>query len=333
MSSLHLAIFCFSLACIVCSVFFSTQKMMGVLLSALAVLCGATLLVTLSLRLLPGNPIDVILGERATQEARLQMGQYLGLLDATGAPLSYIDQYGLFVRNVFSNSLLSYRSQQPVFALIAKRLPYTIELTLTSIVIAVLLGVMLGIWAARHPKKWQDKTAMTLTALSIAIPRFWLGPLLILLFGIVLHWLPVSGAKDGLSSLVLPSLSLGTAMAAILARMTRHNLMDVLKEDFIRTARAKGLSENRVFYHHALRNTLLVLITLIGLQLGSLLTGTVVIEKVFNWPGIGLLLLESIQQIDIPMVQGIVLFFAFIYVTINLLTEWIYRLCDPRLRS
>lgn len=296
------------------------------------VLLGATLLVTGLLRLVPGDAVDYILGEQATQEARIKLSQDLGFLDEAGRPISFFSQYVGFIEKISQNKLLSYRTRQPVMSVIAARLPYTILLALASLLFALALGPLLGILAAWKQGRWQDNLSRFLALLGISLPKFFLAPILLLLFSIYWPILPISGAADGFLSLILPAFSLGFAMAAVQMRFTRASILEVSRQDYIRTARAKGLSERVIYFKHALRNALMPVVTVIGLELGSLLAGAVVVEKIFVWPGIGLLLLESIQQLDMPLVQGVVLVIAFFYVVMNLLTDWVYGLIDPRVR-
>ncbi|MES2503692.1 MAG: ABC transporter permease [Myxococcota bacterium] len=296
------------------------------------VLFGATLIVTGMLRLVPGDPVDHILGEQATQQARMQLSRDLGLTDAHGVRVGYLRQYGNFIQKIATNELTSYRTREPVMSIIAGRLPYTGVLALASMLFAICLGPILGVMAAWKRGRLLDQFLRLVALLGISVPRFFFAPLLLLAFSIYWSIFPISGATDGLLSLVLPALSLGFAMAAVQMRFTRASILEVMSTDYIRTARAKGLSERVVYFKHALRNALMPVITVIGMELGSLLAGAVVVEKIFSWPGIGLLLLESIQQLDMPMVQGVVLVIAFFYVVTNLVTDWVYGLIDPRVR-
>ena len=196
--------------------------------------------------------------------------------------------------------------------------------------VAVLVGPLFGVISALFRNRWPDYLFTLLALLGISIPSFFLGPVLLLFFAIKLNILPISGADDGFLSLILPALSMGTALAAMLARMSRASVLEVLGEDYIRTARAKGLGSTLVFFKHAIRNALIPVTTIIGLQFGAVLAGAVVTEKIFNWPGIGLLLLEAITQLDMPLVQTCVLVIALIYALINMLTDIIYNFIDPR---
>lgn len=299
---------------------------MSRLLSAVVVILGVVCLVFLLIHLIPGDPVEVMLGEGARPVDREALRQALGL----ERPLPV--QLGQFLQNLAQFDLgTSLYSKRPVTELLAERLPATVELALASFVIAVLIAFPLGILAAvRRGTVW-DRLATTFALAGASVPSFWLGPVLILVFSIGLGWFPVSG-RDGLASLVLPALTLGSAMAAILSRMVRAALLEVLGEDYIRTARAKGLSSGRVIGRHALRNALLPVMTVLGLQLGALLGGAVITEVVFSWPGIGQLMVESIQRRDYPVVQGCVLLISLIYVLINALTDLLYTWADPRVR-
>lgn len=222
-------------------------------------------------------------------------------------------------------------SGQPVSELIRQHFPATVELAMAALAIALLVAIPLGVTAARHRGTSVDASAMTFSLVGVSIPNFWLGPMLIMVFSLWLGWTPVSGSEDTLS-LVLPALTLGISLAAVLARMVRSSLLEVLNEDFIRTARAKGLSERTILWRHGLRNALLPVITLIGLQLGALLGGAVITETVFSWPGIGLLLIDSIQARDYPVAQGCVLVISVTYVLVNFATDLIYAVIDPRIQ-
>ena len=225
----------------------------------------------------------------------------------------------------------SLHSRQPISELLFERLPATLELAIAALILAVVIALPLGTVAAIRQDKPADSGAMLFSLIGISIPNFWLGPLLILLFSLWLGWTPVSGSQAP-GSLILPAITLGTALAAILARMVRSSLLEVLNQDYIRTARAKGLGTPAIIWRHALRNAWLPVITLLGLQLGALLGGAVITETIFSWPGLGSLLVESIQKRDYPVVQGCVLFISLAYVLVNTLTDLIYTWIDPRIR-
>lgn len=303
----------------------------GRLASLVAVMLGATIIVSGSLRLVPGDPIDHILGDQARSSSRELLAKDLGLLNEKGQPIGFVDQYANFLRNIGKNELKSFVTRRNTVSAVLERLPYTAALALAAMIVALSLGPLMGILASLFHHRWQDHLFSVFALVGISIPSFFLGPLLLLLFAITWELLPISGADNGFSSLILPAFSMGMALAAMLARMSRASMLEVLSEDYIRTAYAKGLPMRKVFFQHALRNALIPVTTLVGLQFGAILSGTVITEKIFNWPGIGLLLLESIHTLDMPMVQTCVLLIAFIYAAMNLLTDYLYGLIDPRI--
>jgi len=302
------------------------QLLLSRLVAAAVVMLGVVTLVFLLLHLVPGDPVEAMLGESARVADREALRSHLGL----DQPLH--QQYLQFLDGVVRlDPGRSIHSQRPIGEMVWERLPATIELALSALLIALVIAVPLGVVAAVRRGTLWDRAAMGFALFGVSIPNFWMGPLLILLFSLGLGWFPVSG-RDGIGSLVLPALTLGTALAAILSRMIRSTLLEVLGDDFIRTARAKGLPEYGVVVRHGLRNALLPLITLLGLQLGALLGGAVVTETVFSWPGLGLLTIESIQRRDYPVVQVCVLLVSFGYIAVNLFTELLYGWADPRIR-
>jgi len=296
------------------------------LISAVWVVAGLSSLVFFLIHWVPGDPVEVMLGESAAAADREALRQALGL----DQPL--LQQWGAFLSGVLRLELgSSLYERQPVLELLQARYPATLELAALALLIAVLIALPLGVLAAARRGTGWDLGASAFSLLGVSIPNFWLGPLLVLVFSLGLGWFPVSG-RSGALSVVLPAITLGTALAAILSRMVRSSLLEVLGEDFIRTARAKGLSPYRVLVRHGLRNAWLPVLTVLGMQLGALLGGAVVTETVFNWPGIGSLLVESIQRRDYPVVQGCVLSISLCYVGINLLTDLLYGWVDPRVR-
>jgi peptide/nickel transport system permease protein len=298
------------------------------LLFILPVVWGVSTFVFLIIHLIPGDPIDLMLGENATQIDRQTLRRQLGL----DQPLW--QQYTTFLqRLVYGDLGQSLHSSRPVQTLIAERLPATAWLALAALCVSVGLAIPLGIVAALRPRSWLDTGSMVLALLGVSMPNFWLGPLLILVFSIQFGWLPVSGRGDGsLPYLILPAVTLGTGMMAVLTRMTRSSMMETLREDYIRTAAAKGLSAWTVVVKHALSNALIPLVTLIGLQGGALLGGAVITETIFAWPGLGELTVRAIQQRDYPVVQGCVLVIALTYVVMNMITDILYAIVDPRIR-
>lgn len=321
-------------------------------LAVLATALGACVLVSGLLRAVPGDPAESILGDQAPAEARLALGRELGLVDEHGEPVGLMPQVARFVRGAGAALVLSvtpaaleeraarllpdeprsYRTREPVRVILARRLPSTLLLAFSSMLLAIVVGVGLGAIAAVKRGHWLGAAAEGFSLLGAAVPRFWLGPLLVLWFALRWRWVPPSGADEGARSLILPTVALGTALAAVLARTTRSALLEVLGEDFIRTARAKGLSPRAVFTRHALRAALVPIITVVGLQLGGLLAGAIVTEKVFAWPGVGTLMLESIRRLDVPVVQGVVLVVAVGASLATLAVEVAIRAIDPRVR-
>jgi len=295
------------------------------LLLFLPTLLGAVTVVFLLIHVVPGDPVEAMLGETASSTDKEALRQELGL----DQPLW--SQYLRFLAGLAVGDLgRSLYEQATVAELILSRLPATLELALAAMGVALLLAFPLGIIGAAKRDSWADRFSLLFSLLGLAMPNFWLGPLLMIVFSIELGWLPVSG-RGGLSHLVLPSLTLGMAMAAILTRMIRSGLLETIHEDYIRTARAKGLSERRVWLKHALRNSLLSVVTIMGLQIGSLLAGSIITESIFSWPGIGRLTLQAIQTRDYPLVQGCILVIATSYLGVNLAADILYRLVDPRI--
>lgn len=294
--------------------------------SAAVAVLGVCTLVFALIHLVPGDPVEAMLGESARPADRAALSAALGL----DRPIwvQYADYLGGLARLDLGESIAH---QRPVATVIAERLPATLVLAVASLGLALMIALPLGVLAAYRQGRGADRVAMGFSLLGLSLPNFWLGPLLILVFSLWLGWTPVSG-RDGLVSLILPAITLGTGLAAVLARMVRASVLEVLGEDYIRTARAKGLAPPRVLVRHALRNAWLPVLTLVGLQLGALLGGAVITETVFGWPGVGSLMIEAIQTRDYPLVQGCVLLIALIYVLVNALTDLAYVWIDPRIR-
>ena len=296
------------------------------LLGALLVILGVISIVFLLIHLIPGDPVEIMLGESASTADREALRVALGL------DLPVWLQFKNYLIGLTHLDLgTSIHFQRPVSTLLLERLPATGLLALVTLLITLTLALPLGIIAAVRRNTWWDTGAMSFSMLGVSIPNFWLGPVLILVFSLWLGWLPVSG-RSGLASVILPALTLATGLMAVLSRMVRSSMLEVLGEDYMRTAVAKGLPPNRVILHHGLRNALLPVITMLGLQLGALLAGAVITETVFSWPGIGLLTIESIQSRDYPVVQACVLLISVTYVLVNLLTDLAYAWVDPRVR-
>ncbi len=295
-------------------------------LLAIPVLIGVASLVFSLIHLVPGDPAQAMLGDGASPNDVAELRATLGL----DQPLT--TQYVTFMRRAVTGDLgVSFRTGQPVTTMIAERVPATAELAVAAMIVAVGLAIPLGVVAAVWRGTAIDYSAMTFALAGVSIPNFWLGPVLAIIFAVELGWLPVSGRGD-LAHLVLPAISLGLALAAILARMTRASLLDELGELYVRAARARGVSSAAAITSHALRNSMVPLLTIIALQFGAVLTGAVITETIFAWPGIGRLLIQSIGFRDYPMVQGCILLIAATYVTVNLITDLLYGVLDPRIR-
>jgi len=283
-------------------------------------------LVFLLIHIVPGDAVQQMLGESARAEDLENLRHALGL----DLPLHV--QYGRYLRGLVSGEWgSSFRFQQPVLRIILERYPATLQLALSGLIVCTLIAIPSGVLAASRRGRAPDRAVSFLTLLGLCVPNFALGPLLILLFSIQLGWLPVSG-RGSFLNLILPAITLGAALAAILARMVRSSMIEELSADYVRTARAKGLPESAVLFRHAFRNALIPVITILGLQFGTLLAGTIVTESIFAWPGIGRLTVQAIQSRDYPLLQGCILLISFSYVLVNLLTDFFYALVDPRIR-
>jgi peptide/nickel transport system permease protein len=298
------------------------------------VLLFLSIIVFTIVRLIPGDPAAVMLGTEVTPAAVAQIRQEMGL----DAPI--VVQYVKWLQHVLQGNFgTSWVSKKPALELIVGALPVTLQLVGAAFAVALLIAAPAGILAAIRPRSWIDQGSTTFALLGISMPSFWLGIMLVLLFALELRWFPPSGYLaltadpwGALRATALPALTLGVALAAPLTRFLRSGMLDVLALDYVRTARAKGLPEGRVIARHALKNALLSVVTVLGLQLGALLGGSIVIEQVFAWPGIGRLSLAAIQQRDYGVVQGIVLFVATGFVLVNFLVDLVYLYLDPRIR-
>lgn len=297
------------------------------LLYTLPVIWLVVSLVFLLIHLVPGDPILQMLGE-GVPVADLQAARH-----AYGLDLPLSQQYLNYWKGVLHGDLgLSLRYNQSVSKLLAQRYPYTLKLTLAALVVAVLLSIPAGVRSARRRNDWDDRTISVVSLFGLSFPNFALGPILILLFSIKLGWLPVSGSGT-FANLVLPALTMGGSLAAILTRMVRTSMLEELNQDYIRTARAKGLPETTVVYRHALRNAMIPVITVLGLQFGALLAGAIVTEKIFSWPGIGRLTIDAISNRDYYVVQGCILAIGLTYVAVNFMTDLVYSVLNPRIRQ
>ncbi|MGG3161260.1 nickel ABC transporter permease [Geobacillus stearothermophilus] len=295
-------------------------------------LVGISFLVFTSMYIAPGDPATIIAGPTASQSDIEAIREDLGLNDP------FLVQYGRYMNGLFHGDLgYSYQTKQPVWDAIMTRFPNTLKLAIASIIVAVIIGVVAGIISAIRQNSWFDVSSTVFALAGISIPNFWLGTVLILIFAVNLQLLPVGGldqpfyTAEGLKQLILPAITLGTGSAAMIARMSRSSMLEVIRADFIRTARAKGLRERTVIWVHALRNAMIPVITVIGLNFGFLLGGTIITEQVFAINGVGRLMVQAIAARDFPMVQGSVLLVATLFVLVNLIVDIIYTLVDPRI--
>ncbi|HTZ99220.1 MAG TPA: nickel ABC transporter permease [Candidatus Aquilonibacter sp.] len=295
-------------------------------LLALPALWLIVTMVFLLAHIIPGDPVQQMLGEGARAEDLQQLRHQLGL----DRPISA--QYAHYLVGVLHGNLgESFRFQQPVTHVILSRYPATLELAFVALLVCIAISVPAGIYAAEHRGTSTDHAVGLFTLFGLSVPNFALGPVLILIFSVIVGWLPVSG-RGGAEHLVLPAITLGAALAAILTRMVRSSVIEELSSDYVRAARAKGLSESQVLFRHAFRNALIPILTILGLQFGTLLAGAIVTETIFSWPGIGRLAVQAINARDYPLLQGCILLIAVSYVVVNLLTDMIYALVDPRVR-
>ena len=297
------------------------------LLMLIPVLIGVSLIVFTLMQLSPGDPAMIILGAQAAPEDIANLREEMGLND----PL--VVQFFRFLFGMFTLDFgTSYKDGMPVLTKLLEALPYTAQLTFSAILLALIVGIPAGIISATKQYSIFDRIASVLALIGFSTPNFWLSIMLILVFSVNLQWLPVSGTGSILH-LVLPSIALGLQSAAVFTRMTRSSMLEVLNMDYIRTARAKGLSERVVILKHALKNALIPVITVVGLQIGLLFGGAILTETVFAWPGVGRLMIDSIRAKDTPVVQGGVIFTASIFVFINLLVDILYAYVDPRVKA
>lgn len=291
------------------------------------VVIGVSIIVFLLMQMTPGDPAQIILGPQAGEEDVQNLREQMGLND----PL--IVQYFRFLLGIATFDFgTSIQDGQPVLQQILSHFPATIKLTLAAMVVALLIGIPIGIISSTKQYSFFDNVSTLGGLVGFSMPNYWLSMMLILLFSVQLGWLPVSG-YGGLIFLVLPAISLGTQTAAVFLRMTRSSMLEVLHSDYIRTARAKGITERKVVYAHALRNALIPIITVVGLQVGALLEGAILTEAVFAWPGIGRFMIDAINAKDFPVVQGSVVFIAFVFVFVNLLVDILYAYVDPRIKA
>lgn len=296
------------------------------LLSAVPVLLAVSTIVFFLIHAIPGDPVDLIIGEHALAGDRATLAHELHLDE----PIA--KQYEKFLGGLVTGNLgVSLYDRQTVASHIESRFGATFVLAVCAMFVAIAIAIPAGVFAAVRKGTFWDQAAMFVSLIGISVPNFWLGPVLILIFSVKLGLLPISG-RESLSSLILPSITLGAALAAMLSRLTRSSMIEEIKREYVTTARAKGLPERSVIYKHALRNALNPVITIVGLQVGALLAGTIITEKIFNWPGVGMLLLDSIGRRDYPLVQGCILVISFVYVIVNAITDCMYRAVDPRVK-
>ena len=302
------------------------------LLMLIPVIIGVTFVVFFILNLAPGDPAAIILGDQATAEALPMKREELGLND----PIFV--RYFHYMRDLLHGSLgVSYKNSIPVWDQVVERLPNTAILACAGILVALLIGIPIGIISAKKQYSLLDNVSMVFALIGVSMPNFWSGLLLVMFFSLTLGWLPSQGMASGfgpmLKSLILPALTLGFNSAAMVARMTRSSMLEVIRQDYISTARAKGDDERTITFQHMLKNALIPIITAVGLQFGNLLGGAMLAETVFSWPGLGRLMVESIKSKDIPMVLGCVIFLATMFTLVNLLVDIIYAFVDPRIKS
>jgi len=287
-------------------------------------LIGVLVVTFLLLYVAPGDPVQAMVGERADAETIARLRAELHLDDPL--PLQFVRYAGGVLQGDLGRS---YITQRPIVRDLVERFPATLRLAGAAMLFATLVGVSMGVYGAWRPGSWADRATALIAYAGVSFPVYWVGLLLILVFAVHLRWLPPSGS-GGLSYLVLPAITLGMRSIAFLSRMTRAAMQEVLRSDFVRTARAKGLGERRVVLRHALRNALLPVVTVLGLDFGSYLTGSILTETIFSWPGVGRYVLTAIEKRDLPAVQGSILFLSLVFVVVNLITDLVYAKVDPR---
>ena len=302
------------------------------LLMLIPVILGVTFIVFFILNLSPGDPAAIILGDQASAEALAMKREELGLND----PL--LVRYGRYIINMLHGDLgTSYKNNLSVWDQVITRFPNTAVLAVAAILVALLIGISVGIISAKNQYSALDNVSMVTALIGVSMPSFWMGLLLVIVFSLKFGWFPSQGMGTGLvpllKSLVLPAITLGTSAAATIARMTRSTMLEVIRQDYIDTARAKGVSEKTITYRHMLKNALIPIITAVGLQFGTLLGGAMLTETVFSWPGLGRLMVEAIKSKDIPLVLGSVIFLAVMFTVVNLGVDIIYAFVDPRIKS
>lgn len=301
---------------------YTLRRILGTIPTLLIVITFVFLFV----RMIPGDPARLVAGEQATLEDVEAVRTQLGL--DKPLPVQYVNYVTGLLKGDLGDSL---RTKRPVSDEIANRYMNTLALTFTSLLWSTVVGVLLGIWSGKNRGKWQDYTGMTVAVSGISLPAFWVGFLLIMVFAVKLRWLPTTGAGS-FKNLILPSITLGVGIAAVIARFTRSSIIEVLKEDYVRTARAKGIREKAVIWRHAFRNSMVSVVTVVGLQFGYLLGGSVVTEAVFAYPGLGSLLIESVNYRDYPAIQSLILIFSLQFIIINLVVDILYAILNPEIK-
>lgn len=301
------------------------QYLWNRLAAGLLVIFGISVFTFALVHMIPGDPVRMMLGQKATQEQVEQLREQMGL----NKPV--VEQYATYVTGIAQGDFgTSLKTGQPVLTEIFNRFPATLKIAVSAILIAIVVGIAMGILAAKYKDTIVDRAVLTLATLGVSIPGYWLGLLLILLFAVKWKWFPIAGGT-GLQDLILPSLTLGVYASTIICRLTRSGMLEVLSQDYIRTARAKGIDESLILFRHAFRNVMIPVVTVVGLQMASLLGGAVLIEQVFSWPGIGTLAIDAILSRDFPMIQGTTLFMGIVYVSVNIVIDLLYGFIDPRI--
>ena len=298
------------------------------ILAMIPVVIGITFIVFMIMKMAPGDPARMILGDNATPEAVEALREEMGLND------NYLVQYGRYMINLCKGDMgTSYKNNRPVVDEVMTRVPATFKLAFVSAIVSILIAIPLGVLAAVKQGTLFDNASMVVSLIGISMPAFWLALMLMLKFSLQLKWFPVQGANDGWRSYVLPAIAIGFMNMAAIARTTRSSMLETIRQDYIRTARSKGISEQEVISHHAFRNALIPTVTIVGVQLGGLLGGAVLTETVFAWPGLGRLMVEDVNARDVPTVLGCIVILSIGFSIVNLVVDLLYGLIDPRVRT
>lgn len=298
------------------------------IIAMIPVVIGITFLVFMIMQLAPGDPVQMILGDNASPEAVEAMRDEMGLND------NVLIQYGRYLVNLAQGDMgTSYVNKRPVADEVFSRVPATFKLAAVAAVVSIVIAIPLGILAAIKQNTLFDHSSMVVSLIGISMPAFWLALMLMLLFSLKLGWLPAQGAKDGWKSYVLPSIAIGFMQMAAIARTTRSFMLETIRQDYIRTARSKGITEREVIFHHSFRNALIPTVTIVGVQLGGLLGGAVLTETVFAWPGLGRLVVQAVNGRDVPVVLGCIVVLSVGFSIVNLVVDLLYGFIDPRVRS